>query len=167
MNKREAEAIARDITRHGLTVTGFRRYENGKRGASWAVDVQDTTTGYTFTVDEPGQWHERQSQYGNLAADDKPTGRPTTYGQTMLKRTVLMPPAMWGWVEATGAGNVSAGIRQAVDAVSLLSREQWAWLTRRDDAPAALEDAVRQALDMQRAEAEADATVDGYSTGRW
>jgi len=139
MNKREAEAIARDITRHGLTVTGFRRYENGKRGASWAVDVQDTTTGYTFTVDEPGQWHERQSQYGNLAADDKPAGRPTTYGQTMLRRTVLMPPAMWGWVEATGAGNVSVGIRQA----------------------------VQQAMDMERAEAEADATVDGYSTGRW
>ena len=139
MNKREAEAIARDITRHGLTVTGFHRYENGKRGASWAVDVQDTTTGYTFTVDEPGQWHERQSQYGNLAADDKPAGRPTTYGQTMLRRTVLMPPAMWGWVEATGAGNVSVGIRQA----------------------------VQQAMDMERAEAEADATVDGYSTGRW
>jgi len=98
---------------------------------------------------------------------DVQLGRPTTYGQTMLRRTVLMPPAMWGWVEATGAGNVSVGIRQAVDAVSLLSREQWAWLTRRDDAPAALEDAVRQAMDMQRAEAEADALAPTYNGGRW
>jgi hypothetical protein len=62
---------------------------------------------------------------------------------------------------------VSDGTQKALDAVRLLSDEQWAWLTRRDDAPAALEDAVRQAMDMQRAEAEADATVDGYSTGRW
>jgi len=62
---------------------------------------------------------------------------------------------------------VSDGTQKALDAVRLLSPEQWAWLTRRDDAPAALEDAVRQAMDMQRAEAEADAAAPTYNGGRW
>jgi uncharacterized protein YecT (DUF1311 family) len=64
--------------------------------------------------------------------------------------------------------SVADGMQWAIEAVKLLTKEQRAWLTRRDDAPAALEDAVRQAMAKQeRAEAEADATVDGYSTGRW
>lgn len=64
-------------------------------------------------------------------------------------------------------GRVAPGVQMVLDAVALLSPEQWAWLTRRDDAPAAIEDAVRQAMDMERAEAEADAAAPTYNGGRW
>ncbi len=42
--------------------------------------------------------------------------------------------------------SVADGMQWAIEAVKLLTKEQRAWLTRRDDAPAALEDAVRQAM---------------------
>lgn len=138
MNKREAERIARDIERHGLTVTGYRRYDYGKRGASWAVDVEDTETGYAFTVNEPGQWYERQSQYGNIAATP---GRPTisANGEKAVRLSITLPPDMAAWVQANGNGNASAGVRAAV---------QFAW-------------------DMERAEAEAEALAPTYNGGRW
>jgi len=63
--------------------------------------------------------------------------------------------------------SVADGMQWAIEAVKLLTKEQRAWLTRRDDAPAALEDAVRQAMDMERAEAEADAAAPTYNGGRW
>lgn len=113
MNKREAERIARDVERHGLRVTGYRRRDYGKRGASWAVDVQDTATGYTFTVDEPGQWYERQSRYGNLAADTRTAGRPTVYGTAMVKGTAILTPEQWEWVTTQGS-NRAEGLRNVV-----------------------------------------------------
>ncbi len=138
MNKREAERIARDIERHGLTVTGFRRYDYGSKGASWAVDVSDTKTGYSFTVNEPGQWHERQSQYGNIAATP---GRPTisANGDKAVRLSITLPPDMAAWVQANGNGNASAGVRAAV---------QFAW-------------------DVERAEAEAEALAPTVGNERW
>lgn len=138
MNKREAEAIGRDIERHGLQVTGYRRYDYGNRGASWAVDATDTKTGYTFTVNEPGQWHERQSQYGNIAATP---GRPTisANGEKAVRLSITLPPDMAAWVQANGNGNASAGVRAA----------------------------VQQAMEQERAEAEAEALAPTYNGRRW
>lgn len=148
MNKREAEAIARDIERHGLTVTGYRRYTHGNSRAWWGVDAVDTT-GIPFTVDDAAQWHERKFDAGMEAVAATP-GRPplSPDGVRMTYHSIAMPDALWAWAER--GDTRSANVRKAVDAVRLLTPEQWAWLTRRDDAPAALEDAVRQAMLTQQ-----------------
>jgi len=149
MNKRQAEAIGRDIERHGLTVTGYRRHDYGKRGVSWAVDAVDTKTGYPFTVDDAAQWDERKFDAGMEAVAATP-GRPplSPDGVRMTYHSIAMPDALWAWAER--GDTRSANVRRAVDALRLLTPEQWAWLTRRDDAPAALEDAVRQAMLAQQ-----------------
>ncbi len=113
MNKRQAEAVARDIERHGLQVTGFQRWVNpNERGASWSVNAADTATGYTFTVNEPGQWYERQSQYGNVAATP---GRPplSPDGVRMVYHSIAMPDRLWEWAERDS--NRSANTRRAVE----------------------------------------------------
>ena len=94
-------------------------------------------------------------------------GRPAKYDSGTMIPTCLSLTAEQRGTAARIGGTKAAGAQKALDAVRLLSDEQWAWLLRRDDAPAALEDAVRQAMAVERAEAEADATVDGYSSGRW
>jgi hypothetical protein len=78
-------------------------------------------------------------------------GRPplSPDGVRMTYHSIAMPDALWAWANRDGDTR-SANVRRAVDAVRLLSPEQWAWLTRRDDAPAALEDAVRQAMLAQQ-----------------
>lgn len=166
MNKRKAEAIARDIERHGLQVTGYRCYDYGKRGASWAVDVLDTKTGIPFTVDEPGQWHERQSQYGNVAATP---GRPplSPDGVRMTYHSIAMPDALWEWAER--GDTRSANVRKAVDAVRLLTPEQWAWLGLEGDAAAALAEAVQLAMERTviEAMAQAEDLAPTYNGGRW
>lgn len=166
MNKREAEAIGRDIARHGLQVTGYRRYDYGKRGVSWAVDVLDTKTGYPFTVDDAAQWHKRKFDAGMEAVAATP-GRPplSPDGVRMTYHSLAMPDALWEWAERDGTR--SANVRKAVDAVRLLTPEQWAWLAEYGDTAKALADAVQQAWDMERAEAEAEALAPTYNGGRW
>ncbi len=138
MNKRQAEAVARDIERHGLTVTGFRRYDYGRKGSSWAVDVLDTKTGYPFTVDDAAQWHERKFDAGMEPVAATP-GRPplSPDGVRMTYHSIAMPDVLWAWAERDG--NRSANVRKA----------------------------VQQAMDMERAEAEADALAPTYNGGRW
>lgn len=77
-------------------------------------------------------------------------GRPALSpdGIRMDYHSIAMHDALWAWAER--GDTRSANVRKAVDAVRLLSPEQWAWLMRRDDAPAALEDAVRQAMTAQQ-----------------
>lgn len=140
MNKREAERIARDVERHGLQVTGYRRYDYGSKGASWAVDVTDPATGIPFVVDDAAQWFDRKHDAGYTAGTPTP-GRPTisANGDEAVRLSITLPPEMAVWVKAHGNGNASAGVRAA----------------------------VQQAMDMERAEAEAEALAPTYGNARW
>lgn len=116
MNKRQAEAIGRDIERHGCTVTGYRRWVSpNERVAIWSVDAKDNDTGISFTVDRAEQWEERKRAWGaNLVATANP-GRPplSPDGVRMTYHSIAMPDALWAWAEATG--NRSEAARKAVE----------------------------------------------------
>ena len=45
----------------------------------------------------------------------KGAGRPSAYGTRMVRRSAMMPAGMWALMEALGAGNASAGIRQLIE----------------------------------------------------
>ncbi len=190
MNKRQAEAIARDIERHGLQVTGYRRYDYGRKGSSWAVDVVDKATGIPFTVYDTTDWRERQSQYGNVAATP---GRPplSPDGVRMTYHSIAMPDALWAWAER--GDTRSANVRKAVDERRMLQDALdagWNVTIKRDGSgyhvgvskmrgdvlkhdghtAATLSEAlsaVLVGLDVERAEAQAEDLAPTYNGGRW
>ena len=93
---------------------------------------------------------------------------PTKYpGQgTMKPRSMSLTDVHCDTARRIG-GTVAAGAQMALDAVSLLTPEQCAWLAEYGDTAKALADAVQQAIDMERAEAEAEALAPTYNGGRW
>lgn len=59
MTKRDAEQLGHEIDRTpGMEVTGTRYYGRG----SYALDVVDRRTGYTFVVNNRADWEERLLQ---------------------------------------------------------------------------------------------------------
>lgn len=62
---------------------------------------------------------------------------------------------------------IADGAQWAIDATAGLNAEQCAWLAEYGDTAKALADAVQQAIDMERAEAEAEALAPTYNGGRW
>ncbi len=58
-------------------------------------------------------------------------------------------------------------VNNAINAVRLLTPEQWAWLAEYGDTAKALAEAVQTVRDFERAEAEAEALAPTYNGGRW
>ncbi len=161
MNKREAEAIARDIERHGCELRGLRI-----EFSQWYVEAFDKATGAAFSIYDAAQWQERKFD-GGLEPVAATPGRPplSPDGVRMVYHSIAMPDALWAWAERDG--NRSANVRKAVDAVRLLTPEQWAWLNAYGTPAEVLAEAVQFRMDVERAEAEAEDLSPTYNGGRW
>lgn len=62
---------------------------------------------------------------------------------------------------------VSDGTQKALDAVRLLTPEQWAWLAEYGTPAEVLAEAVQFRMDVERAEAQAEDLAPTYNGGRW
>ncbi len=101
-----------------------------------------------------------------MTDERKPLGRPRKRQAGMIPRQIYMTPEQWAFVERVG-GNYNEGTRVVVSAVRLLTPEQWAWLNEYGTPAEVLAEAVQFRMDVERAEAEAEALAPTYNGQCW
>lgn len=94
-------------------------------------------------------------------------GRPAKYPSGRMRATSLLLTVAQRATATRIGGTKAAGVQTALDAVALLTPEQWEWLAGYGDTAKTLKDAVRQAMEQERAEAQADAMAPTYGGERW
>ena len=107
MTRAEANAVARDMERCRITVTGLRSYDGGG-----VIDATDKRFGGAVTVYDENEWNEYKDLWDGIEV--APTaGRPPVYGERMTAHTIRMTAAQWAHVRQQG-GDLSAGTRAIV-----------------------------------------------------